>query len=86
MRYELKTLLEFYQIRWELLKPQLGISNVLLHLLFCERSPSAASNCKWCSRSYVYDNCDVYTHNFVSYVRQHFTSILPSNNVFDKEL
>ena len=34
---------------------------------------------------YVYDNCDVYTHNFVSYVRQHFTSILPSNNVFDKE-
>ena len=28
----------------------------------------------------------MFTHNFVSYVRQHFTSILPSNNIFDKGL
>ena len=83
---ESKNLLEFYRIRLELLKSQFCISNVLLDLLFCERSPSAPDNCKQCSRSYVYDDYDVYTRRFVSYVSHHFTSILPSNNVFDKDL
>ena len=70
----------------ELLKSQFCISNVLLHLLFCERSPSAPGNCKQCSQSYVYDDYDVYARRFVSYVRHHCTSVLPSNNVFDKDL
>ena len=47
-------------------------------------SPSAPGNCKQCSRSYVYDDCD--PTSFCFHARHHFTSILSINNVFEKDL
>ena len=85
---ESKILLKFYQIRLELLKSQFFILNELL-----QRSPSIPGNCKQCSWSCIYDDDDdhdddddVDTRRFVSYVKQHFTSLLPSNNMFKKDL
>ena len=61
-------------------------------------SPSIPGNCKQCSWSCIYDDDDdddhddddddddVDTRRFVSYVKQHFTSLLPSNNMFKKDL
>ena len=61
------------------LKSQFCISNVLAHLLFCNRSPDNSDKCKHCSRHYVHDATD-----FISSIKYHLTSIFPSK--FEKDL
>ena len=47
----------------------------------CVGANSNESNCISCTRLFVDDASD-----FVSSIRYHFTSIFPSNNVFNKDL
>ena len=66
----------------ELLKCQFCISNALVHLFFCNRSPNSnKGNCRSCSRLFVNN-----VNDFVSWVKYHFTYIFPSNDIFDKDI
>ena len=65
--------------RLECLKSQFCISNVLAHLLFCNRSPDNSDKCKHCSRHYVDDATD-----FSSSIKYYLTSIF--TNKFEKDL
>ena len=66
-------------VRLESLKSQFCISNMLAHLLFCNRSLDNSDKCKNCSRHYVHDATD-----FISSIKYHLTSIFPSK--FEKDL
>ena len=70
----------YFKYRLENLKNELCITNVLYHLLSCNRSPVKSSCCRLCSRLYVKNGDD-----FVSSSEYHFSLILV-NKVNNKEI
>ena len=61
-------------LRLESLKSQFCFSNVLAHLLFCNRSPENSDKCKHCSRHDVHDTTD-----FISSIKYHLFLYFQAN-------
>ena len=72
----------FLNYRLQSIKNELCITNVLGHLLFCNRSPNSNEvQCRLCSRLYVMD-----ANDFVSLIKYHFSLIFSNNIIFSNEV
>ena len=68
--------------RLQSLKIELCITNILCHLLFCQRSANSnKGQCRLCSRLYVKD-----ANDFVSSIKYHFSLIFSNNKIFSNEI
>ena len=69
----------FLNYRLQSLKNELCFTNVLSHLLFCNRSPNSNRQCRLCSRLYVQD-----ANDFVSSIKYQFS--LTNNKISGNEV
>ena len=71
----------FLRYQLEPLKNEFCITNVLSHLLFCNRSPNSISQCRLCSHLFAED-----ANDFISSIKYHFSLIFTDNKIFSKEI
>lgn len=71
----------FLRYQLQPLKNEFCITNVLSHLLFCNRSPNSISQCRLCSHLFVEN-----ANDFISSIKHHFSLIFTDNKIFSKEI